>query len=68
VVLTLADGATVKASRAILTIPLGVLKTAPPMFDPELPSNMQASIQRMAYGTLNKVVLLMTLRALGCRK
>jgi hypothetical protein len=41
VVLTLADGATVKASRAILTIPLGVMKTAPPMFDPELPSNMQ---------------------------
>lgn len=50
---------TYKADAALCTIPLGVLKQAPPVlqFVPPLPEWKTSAIQRMGYGNLNKVAL-----------
>ncbi|XP_030850350.1 lysine-specific histone demethylase 1A [Strongylocentrotus purpuratus] len=50
---------TYKADAALCTLPLGVLKQAPPVvhFSPPLPEWKTSAVQRMGYGNLNKVVL-----------
>lgn len=42
---------------AIVTLPLGVLKSGTIKFSPPLPANKQAAINRLNMGVLNKVVL-----------
>ncbi len=45
------------ADAAIVTLPLGVLKSGNIKFSPPLPANKQAAINRLSMGVLNKVVL-----------
>jgi monoamine oxidase len=45
------------ADRVIVTIPLGVLKAGTIAFDPPLPDEKQAAIERLGFGLLDKVVL-----------
>lgn len=45
------------ADVAIVTLPLGVLKSGIIKFYPELPKNKQEAINRLSMGVLNKVVL-----------
>ncbi len=59
-----ADGVEVETSsgvfsgeKAIVTLPLGVLKQASVKFEPSLPARKQAAIDRLAMGVLNKVYL-----------
>ncbi|MBK8784235.1 MAG: FAD-dependent oxidoreductase [Anaerolineales bacterium] len=59
-----ADGVEVETSsgvfggeKAIVTLPLGVLKQASVKFEPSLPASKQAAIDRLAMGVLNKVYL-----------
>lgn len=47
----------VEADRAIVTIPLGVLKAGAIAFDPSLPDEKQAAVERLGFGLLDKVVL-----------
>ena len=47
----------VDADRVIVTIPLGVLKAGTIAFDPPLPDQKQAAIERLGFGLLDKVVL-----------
>jgi polyamine oxidase len=47
----------VDADRVIITIPLGVLKAGTIAFNPPLPEDKQAAIERLGFGLLNKVVL-----------
>lgn len=46
-----------EADRAIVTIPLGVLKAGTIAFEPPLPDEKQAAIERLGFGVLDKVVL-----------
>ena len=43
--------------KAVVTLPLGVLKQASVKFEPSLPESKQAAINRLAMGVLNKVYL-----------
>lgn len=52
------DGEVFEADRVVLTVPLGVLKDCSINFDPKLPDWKLGPIQRLGFGTLNKVVLL----------
>ncbi|GLC33360.1 hypothetical protein PLESTM_000052900 [Pleodorina starrii] len=53
------EGGTVfEASAAVVTLPLGVLKTDAVRFDPPLPPTKLEAIKRLGYGRLNKVALL----------
>lgn len=59
-----ADGVEVETSsgtfggeKAIVTLPLGVLKQAAVKFEPSLPESKQAAIDRLSMGVLNKVYL-----------
>jgi len=59
-----ADGVEVETSsgtfggeKAVVTLPLGVLKQASVKFEPSLPEWKQAAIDRLAMGVLNKVYL-----------
>jgi monoamine oxidase len=54
---TCADGESFDASHVVLTTPLGVLKERAISFEPELPGWKTSSIDRLGYGTLNKVIL-----------
>lgn len=45
------------ADKAVVTLPLGVLKQASVKFEPPLPETKQAAIDRLAMGVLNKVYL-----------
>ena len=45
------------ADRVIVTIPLGVLKAGTIAFDPPLPDEKQAAIEKLGFGLLDKVVL-----------
>ena len=49
------DGTSVDADRVIVTLPLGVLKEQSVKFDPPLPDWKTGSIDRLGFGTLNKV-------------
>jgi len=46
-----------QADYAIITVPLGVLKRKTIQFNPPLPANKQAAIQRLGMGLLNKAYL-----------
>ena len=45
------------ADAAVITLPLGVLKSGSVTFSPPLPERKRAAISRLAMGVLNKVVL-----------
>jgi monoamine oxidase len=45
------------ATKAVVTLPLGVLKKSVVRFDPPLPKNKQDAIDRLDMGVLNKVYL-----------
>lgn len=47
----------VAADRAIITVPLGVLKAQTIAFDPPLPEAKRRAIERLGFGLLDKVVL-----------
>lgn len=51
------DGSRFEAHFMIVTLPLGVLRTGDVVFEPGLSAAKQAAIDRLAMGTLNKVVL-----------
>ncbi|KAL8842537.1 MAG: hypothetical protein Q9170_000491 [Blastenia crenularia] len=51
------DGQSIDADQIILTTPLGVLKEESLIFDPPLPKWKLAPINRLGFGTLNKIVL-----------
>lgn len=51
------DGDVIDAQHIVLTTPLGVLKDQSILFKPELPVWKRESIDRLGFGTLNKVVL-----------
>ncbi|KAL9120475.1 MAG: hypothetical protein Q9187_002970 [Circinaria calcarea] len=51
------DGDVFEASHVILTAPLGVLKNESIRFQPELPIWKREAIERLGFGTLNKVIL-----------
>lgn len=46
-----------QADRAIVTLPLGVLKSGDVVFSPPLPAEKQTVIEQMGFGVLNKVYL-----------
>ncbi|MBK8906201.1 MAG: FAD-dependent oxidoreductase [Anaerolineaceae bacterium] len=48
---------TFSASRVILTLPLGVLKSGQIQFDPPLPDAKQQAIQRIGFGNYEKLAL-----------
>ena len=51
------DGDSFDADHIVLTTPLGVLKDGNMDFDPPLPDWKNGPIQRLGFGTLNKVIL-----------
>lgn len=51
------DRATLQATRVVITLPLGVLKSDAVTFSPALPTRKQTAIRRLGMGTLNKLVL-----------
>jgi len=57
VLAVLASGETLAAERAIVTLPLGVLKAGRVQFTPELPERKRGAIARLAMGVVNKLVL-----------
>ena len=52
-----AEKETVQADRAIVTLPLGVLKAGTVQFSPELPAAKLRAIQAIGVGAVHKVVL-----------
>ncbi len=56
-VLVKTDKENYQADAAIITLPLGVLKSGNIKFSPPLPPNKQTAIDRLEMGVLNKVVL-----------
>ncbi|KAI9842023.1 MAG: hypothetical protein M1837_007519 [Sclerophora amabilis] len=50
------DGEVIEADTIISTLPLGVLKDRSVQFEPALPDWKSASIERLGFGTLNKVI------------
>ncbi|KAF8055338.1 lysine-specific histone demethylase [Scenedesmus sp. PABB004] len=54
---TLANGTTLRAAHALVTLPLGVLKARRVAFDPPLPLDKERAIAEMGMGLLDKVVL-----------
>ena len=53
----LADGETVEGAACVVTAPLGCLKRGDIRFDPPLSAAKQAAIDRLGFGTLNKIAL-----------
>ena len=51
------DGEVINADRIVLTAPLGILKEGSVTFDPPLPNWKLEPINRLGFGTLNKIVL-----------
>ena len=51
------QGGTITADAVVLTVPLGVLKAGSIRFSPGLASTKLAAINRVGFGTVNKVVL-----------
>jgi polyamine oxidase len=50
------DGETFEADRVVVTVPLGVLQAGAIAFDPPLGAGHAAALERLAMGTLEKVV------------
>lgn len=46
-----------EADRVLVTVPLGVLKSGAVTFDPPLPEAKRQAIERLGFGTLNKIAL-----------
>ncbi|KAJ3086975.1 hypothetical protein HK102_012055, partial [Quaeritorhiza haematococci] len=57
VTITTNNGTTFRAPQAIVTLPLGVLKSGNVTFEPALPSAKQDAIRGLGVGVLNKVFL-----------
>ena len=55
--LIFANGSTHAFDAAIITVPLGVLKSGSIKFEPALPEAKRAAIKRMGFGLLDKVCL-----------
>lgn len=53
----LTDSGTVVADRAVVTLPLGVLKAGDVRFTPSLPNAKRAAIKRLKMGLLDKIAL-----------
>ncbi|MFK7804715.1 MAG: flavin monoamine oxidase family protein [Anaerolineae bacterium] len=51
------DGKIVEGSHVIVTVPLGVLKAGTITFDPPLPTSKQDVIERIGFGSVEKVVM-----------
>ncbi|KAL8850459.1 MAG: hypothetical protein Q9221_004601 [Calogaya cf. arnoldii] len=51
------DGEVIDADRIVLTTPLGILKEGSVTFDPPLPNWKLEPINRLGFGTLNKIIL-----------
>ncbi|MEM6295158.1 MAG: FAD-dependent oxidoreductase [Myxococcota bacterium] len=51
------EGEAVHGSHAIVTVPLGVLKSGGLAFDPPLPAQKRDAIERIGFGTLEKIIL-----------
>lgn len=51
------DGDVIEADHIVLTTPLGVLKSDTIQFEPPLPDWKRGPIERLGFGTLNKVIL-----------
>ncbi|MEV6771226.1 FAD-dependent oxidoreductase [Nocardia sp. NPDC051030] len=47
----------VEADKVLVTVPLGVLKAGEPRFDPPLPELKRQAVDRLGFGTLNKIAL-----------
>lgn len=58
VVLRTGPGPTFEAAAAIITVPLGVLKSGSPAFQPALPRRKRRAIDQLGMGVLNKTCLL----------
>jgi lysine-specific histone demethylase 1 len=54
---TVEGGQVFKSDMVLCTVPLGVLKSGSIVFDPELPEQKLAAIQRLGFGLLNKVAM-----------
>ena len=54
---TTTDGEIFEGSRVIVTVPLGVLKAGTITFDPPLPASKQDVIERIGFGSVEKVVM-----------
>ncbi|MBJ6641850.1 FAD-dependent oxidoreductase [Streptomyces sp. DHE7-1] len=54
---TLRDGNTVQADRAVVTVPIGVLKAATIDFEPALPDAKQEAVKALGAGLLDKLWL-----------
>lgn len=52
-----ADGRTFRAARAIVTLPLGVLRSGDVAFDPPLPARHREALGRLGVSLMDKVVL-----------
>ena len=52
-----ADGKIFEGSHVIVTVPLGVLKAGTITFDPPLPTSKQDVIERIGFGSVEKVVM-----------
>ncbi|MFG2603534.1 FAD-dependent oxidoreductase [Streptomyces sp. NPDC048514] len=57
VTVTLRDGDTVQADRAVITVPIGVLKAATIAFEPALPDAKQEAVEALGAGLLDKLWL-----------
>ncbi|MCM2422814.1 NAD(P)/FAD-dependent oxidoreductase [Streptomyces sp. RKAG293] len=57
VTVTLRDGSTVRADRAVITVPIGVLKAAAIGFEPALPDAKQEAVKALGAGLLDKLWL-----------
>lgn len=55
--LGLAGGEELRARRAIVTVPLGVLQAGRPIFEPELPEAKRRAIGAIAMGNVTKLLL-----------
>lgn len=51
------DGRVFEGTHVIVTVPLGVLKAGTITFDPPLPTSKQDVIQRIGFGTVEKIVM-----------
>ena len=54
--LRLAGGGTLRAKRAVVTVPLGVLKASDITFEPLLPEKKANAIKSLGFGVLDKVL------------
>ena len=58
VVATTTDGTEVRADRAVVTLPLGVLKASDVTFQPAMPEPMRGVVERLGMGSFLKAALL----------